>query len=95
MNVWIAIGLFFLIASFIRVISMSIDGCSLQKKFISLGNMSGKTLDEITQVVGPPNSVSTITEGKVLYQWVTTNYHIALLFNEGLCEKITSEYIKR
>jgi hypothetical protein len=51
--------------------------------FANLGDISGKSLSEITQVVGQPNSVSSVPDG-TLYQWIGVNggssYHYAILF---------------
>ena len=43
-------------------------GASLNQKFVSLGTLKGKTLNEITSVVGQPNAVSAMAGGKVLRQ---------------------------
>ena len=60
-------------------------GKVLASKFASLGNMSGKTYNEIKSVVGVENSVSRTTtdDGQVvtIRQWMATGYHIVLLFD--------------
>ena len=60
-------------------------GSLLATKFASLGDMSGKTYAEIKSVVGTENSVSYTTDvdGKVITirQWISTGYHIVLLFD--------------
>lgn len=67
-------------------------GQALNKKFVSLGTLSGKTLKEITAVVGSPNAISSIGDGKTLRQWQATGYHIALIFDSNdICEGISSE----
>jgi len=58
---------------------------------MSIGVVAGKSLADIQRVVGPPNSVSTVANGKVLYQWMATGYHVALLFKDGICEGVTHE----
>ena len=66
-------------------------GRSLSQKFISLGIMSGKHMNDIIDVVGPPNSRSPVGN-KLLLQWIATGYHISIMFDEnGFYEKITSE----
>ena len=69
---------------------------SLNEKFVSLGTLTGKTLDEIVSVVGSPNSVSsTIGENGstvLVYQWIQVAYHIVLLFDENkICLGVSSE----
>lgn len=60
-------------------------GAFLQKKFQSLGDMSGKTYNEIRRVVGPESSVSRTTAGDgslvTIRQWISTGYHIVLMFD--------------
>lgn len=70
----------------------------LQKNFQSLGNIRGKSLDEITKVVGDFTSEKTcrITDrenekGK-LYTWTSDKYEIELLFGgDGLCIGVNKE----
>jgi hypothetical protein len=66
-------------------------GNTLQKKFISLGVLSGKTRTQITSVVGEPNSISGLGDGRSILQWMQTNYHIALIFNGDICEGVNHE----
>lgn len=60
---------------------------SLNQKFVSLGDMTGKNANEIIAIVGEPNSVSSTidAEGKTVwvYQWIQVAYHIVLLFDEN------------
>ena len=60
-------------------------GNLLATKFQSLGNMSGKTYEEIKKVVGVENSISSTVNdaGEVIKirQWISTGYHITLLFD--------------
>ena len=73
-------------------IAVKAPGHTLNQKFVSLGTLKGKTLDEITYVVGPANSVSAIGNGQTLRQWQATSYHIALLFDENnVCLGVSSE----
>jgi len=67
-------------------------GSELRQKFVQAGNLQGKTLQEITALVGPPKSRSALPGGKVLHQWMATGYHIALRFDpNGVCEGVTHE----
>jgi|ERR1039458_2855718 hypothetical protein len=69
------------------------QGRALNGRFITLGNMIGKTADEITAYVGPPTSRSLMADDYLLLQWQATGYHIAILFDaKGRFVKITSEY---
>lgn len=67
-------------------------GASLNQKFVSLGTLKGKSLHEITSVVGSPSAVSSMGNGQTLRQWQATGYHIALLFDEkDICLGVSSE----
>jgi len=62
-------------------------GSLLATKFASLGDMSGKTYEEIKKVVGAENSISTTVNdaGEVIKirQWISTGYHITILFDSN------------
>jgi len=67
-------------------------GRRLCGRFKALGDMTGKTVDEITSVVGPPTSRSAMAHGQMLLQWQATGYHIAMMFSaEGRMVGITHE----
>ena len=62
-------------------ISLVSPGRELHARFKSLGDMSGKTLDDVVSVIGPPSSSSSIAFGHTLLQWQTKRCHVALLFD--------------
>jgi len=64
----------------------------LQSKFSNMGTIAGKTKAEILLLVGPPNSISALPEGKELLQWQCPGYHIALRFSEDVCEGVVHEF---
>jgi hypothetical protein len=67
-------------------------GRALQSKFVSLGVLKGKRKEGIIAVVGQPNSVSATSGGGQLLQWISTGYHIALIFDaNGICQGVTHE----
>jgi|SRR5471032_1259799 len=63
----------------------------IRDQFANLGVVKGKTKKEITDYVGDPTHVSILSDGRELCQWVTTNYHVALVFEGGVCGGITHE----
>lgn len=72
--------------------AVRMPGQNLNQKFVSLGNLKGKTLDQIVAVAGKPTAVSSLANGNILYQWQATGYHIAILFDSNnICIGITSE----
>lgn len=65
--------------------------------FASLGEIPGKTLADITGVVGQPTSASAVDNG-TLYQWMGINggssYHYAILFDpEGKAVGFTHQHV--
>ena len=67
-------------------------GRALGRKFELLGDMKGKTLQEITKAVGDPIATSNVGNGKTLYQWAAPGYRIALLFEGDKFDDIASIY---
>jgi hypothetical protein len=63
----------------------------LPNKFAELGTLGGRTKDEIVLAVGEPTSVTFNVGDGDLLQWITKNYHIALLFKDDICLGITHE----
>ena len=49
-------------------------------KFQQLGDIRGKTLAEVIEVGGLPQSYSNSGPWKVLAQWINPGFHMALLF---------------
>ena len=70
---------------------------TLAQKFAVLGALNGKSFAEIKSVVGSPNSISNLPNGRVLRQWMersifTGVYHISIVFDrQGNFERIQSE----
>lgn len=56
----------------------------LNKKFVSLGDMKGKTYQEIASVVGECDSRQELPDGTVLCQWVKPGYLIAIVFDSSM-----------
>ena len=71
-------------------------GLSLSNKFASLGILQGKTLKEIIDVCGNPNSYSSTIDANgnpvKIIQWMAAGYHIVLLFDANdICLGVSSE----
>lgn len=63
-----------------------IPGYNLSKKFNKLGDLTSYTYQEIENEVGYPQSVSYQTNNEqriTVRQWIKSNYHIVLLFDEN------------
>lgn len=73
--------------------SVKAPGNALRAKFAELGELKGKTRQQIIAAVGPPNSVSAGAEGRQVIQWIVTSYHVALVFDaDGVCEGVSHEF---
>lgn len=67
------------------------DARALKQKFGSLGVVKGKTLEEITRVVGNPKSIVAVGDGRVNYGWNVQKYYVTLVFEDNICQGIASE----
>jgi hypothetical protein len=83
-----------LISGVIKILTLA-PGQSLQGKFGSLGDMTGKTRTEIIAVVNNPTSISALPDGRTLLQWQATGYHIALRFSGEIFDGITHQHIAK
>jgi len=73
--------------------SVTAPGRELHQKFVDLGNLQGKTKDEIISAVGQPSSISVAGPDQTLLQWQATGCHMALLFTGDICDGITHEHL--
>jgi hypothetical protein len=74
-------------------IDVTAPGRALHARFLSLGNMAGRTSAEIIAIVGQPSSVTSMALGQTLMQWQATGCHMALLFSgNGRFVKVTHQF---
>jgi hypothetical protein len=71
-------------------------GKKLNNTFLGLGTLKGKTYEEIVHAAGSPNAVSASVDKDgnpiKVCQWIATNYHIVLLFDQSdICLGVSSE----
>lgn len=59
--------------------------------FGSLGDLRGKTLAQISAVVGKPSGRASIAGSKVTYSWSTRGYYVTLEFDGDICQGVVSE----
>ena len=97
---WLGIIGFVCLGAFIGIVIDSLQkapGKKLQQDFIAMGNLQGKTLDEIKEKVGAPNAIQSCTvagTGKngSLCTWAKLPYSITLLFDENnVCLGVNKE----
>ena len=85
-----------IIISVIMNASVRAPGQALSKRFAELGDLRGRTLQEIVNHCGQYNSIfyNTDEEGNPIniIEWMATGYLIVLLFDENdICIGISSE----
>lgn len=66
---------------------------TVQYKFATFGILKGTTRAKIVKAVGEPTHISHFADGQSLAQWITKNYHIALIFEGEMCGGIAHEFI--
>jgi hypothetical protein len=73
---------------------------NVRTRLVALGNVKGRTKEEILSALGPPRSVSATASGCQLLQWqkvsaFTGSWHYALIFDtNGICGGITHQFSK-
>ena len=92
---WLYILLIFVGVIIMTVIVSAVTlgpGFNLRKKFVNLGTLKGKTLNEIEKACGVAISVSYGKEGVKVRTWHRVPYTIVLLFDENeICLGVSSE----
>jgi hypothetical protein len=80
------------------IISHALEAPSkkLYNTFVGLGTLKERTYQEIVKAVGSPNAISSSVDkdGNAIKvcQWIATNYHIVLLFDQSdICLGVSSE----
>ncbi len=64
------------------MISRAEPNLLMHQKFLALGNMQGKTSDEIVSALGGPSAVIRRDEGSTLMEWSARGSRVRLCFDE-------------
>lgn len=75
--------------------NVTAPGRELHQKFVALGDMTGKTKDEIIAAVGQPTSISALADGKTLLQWQATGCHMAVRFAGEMFDGLTHQHLSQ
>jgi len=63
-----------------------------QSKFNSLGDLSGKNKEYVTNILGKPNNEAILVNGSHLVQWHSNGSHISIIFDsQGNFVRITNQ----
>ena len=83
---------FLVIFCIVLLLCQSVDTQNFQDKFARMGDLRGKTLDQIIAEMGKPQSALRMPDGNIIVQWISGKYSIALAFNaERSCLGVYSE----
>lgn len=88
--------MFLLIGAILRFIILSIaktSGRKLRKKFVSLGDMKGKSFEEIKAICGNPRLIFDKTDNGFTALWGSFGYAIEVEFIDGKMTVIKKEVI--
>ena len=59
-----------------------------------LGVVTGKSLDDIIEIIGPSNSQSSNINNSTTHQWIIPGVHLVLLFDSNnICLGITHQFV--
>lgn len=81
----------FILYAITRVVVRA-PGVSLQRKFRKLGKLKGQHIATICAAVGQPNARSVAGDGRIVCQWISTGYHISLIFTDNICDGVSHEF---
>ena len=88
--------MFLLIGAILRFIILSIaktSGRKIRRKFVSLGDMKGKSFEEIKNKCGNPRLIFDKTENGFTALWGSFGYAIEIEFIDGKMNVIKNEVI--
>ena len=68
-------------------------GQSLATRFVNMGDLRGKTMEQIVEVVGRPQFAATWPDGRLVAEWAHGTYQIALVFKANICEGVLGEQV--
>jgi len=70
----------------------AVRSASLRRKFEALGQVTGRTREEILRHVGkPPNRTEKPHAGREIMEWRRINFRVVLAFTDGVCDGIDYE----
>jgi hypothetical protein len=91
MTTWIALGLVILFATGAAAYGTAIRSAALRSRFESLGNLPGRSLEEIVRHAGEPNRRTRLGQGREMLEWRRINYYIGLSFTDDICTHVVDE----
>jgi hypothetical protein len=84
----LTILLYLVAASILLAFIFSLKSLRLQNRFKRLGSLRGRSVDEVVKFAGKPSHRSRLDTHREVLEWRRVGFHIALLFNDGVCEGV-------
>ena len=88
MNTVLTIVLYLLAATILLAFIYTLKSLRLQNRFKRLGVLRGRSLDEVVKFAGKPSHRARLDANREVLEWRRVGFHIALLFNDGVCEGV-------
>jgi hypothetical protein len=86
-----------LVGSLLNLIHGSASASSLRDQMAALGQLTGKTYQEVVNAAGEPRHSSHTGDGLVVHTWISTtlpnapSYSCSLVFENNVCLGLASE----
>ena len=64
----------------------TVRSVALRHKFEQLGEVTGRSVDEVIRQVGNPNRRMPAGHGRELLMWRRMNFQVILRFTDGVCD---------
>lgn len=88
MNTFLTILLYVLAATVMLAFIYTLKSLRLQSRFKRLGTLRGRSVEEIVKFAGTPSHRGRLDAHREVLEWRRVGFHIALLFNDGVCEGV-------
>ncbi|MEO7392200.1 MAG: hypothetical protein ABIU58_08490 [Ramlibacter sp.] len=75
-----------LFATFATAYAGVVRSIALRRKFEQLGQVTGRSLEEVLRHVGKPNRREPAGNGRELLFWRRINFQVVLRFTGGMCD---------
>ncbi len=66
-------------------------GKAIKAKFQQVGNLRGKTFDQIVAFAGKPVKATNYPGGKMIAIFGHIGYNVTLIFQNGICQGVNNE----
>ena len=79
---------YLLVASLLVAAILAMRSARLEQRFVKMGTLKGRSLDEIVRIAGKPSHRGRIDARRELLEWRRIRFHLALTFTDGVCDGV-------